>query len=105
MKLIPTEVTVSFFMAELYCRTDRSGSLLGNVSNGDLVAISHTPSYHSSGQRPGTEVERGRCNEGLNKTKFHKVTCITKLCTTSREDFSAQTLNTHDPCSKLSKYV
>lgn len=56
-------------MAELYCRTDRSGSLLGNVSNGDLVAISHTPSYHSSGQRPGTEVERGMWNDGLKKNQ------------------------------------
>lgn len=63
-------------MAELYCRTDRSGSLLGNVSNGDLVAISHTPSYHSSGQRPGTEAEIGRWNEGLkkiNKSSFTKL--------------------------------
>ena len=52
---ILTGVTVSFFMAELYWRTDRSGSLLGKVSSGDLVAISQTPSYHSSGQSPGRE--------------------------------------------------
>lgn len=47
-----TGVTVSFFSAELYCSSERKGSPLGNVSSGDLVAISHTPSYHSSGQRP-----------------------------------------------------
>lgn len=52
---ILTGVTVSFFMAELYWRTDRSGSLLGKVSRGDLVAISQTPSYHSSGQSPERE--------------------------------------------------
>lgn len=51
-KRIHTGVTVSFFMAELYWRTDRRGSLLGKVSRGDLVAISQTPSYHSSGQSP-----------------------------------------------------
>lgn len=50
-----TGVTVSFFMAELYWRTDRRGSLLGKVSRGDLVAISQTPSYHSSGQSPVRE--------------------------------------------------
>lgn len=43
---------MSFFSAELYCSSERKGSPLGNVSSGDLVAISHTPSYHSSGQRP-----------------------------------------------------
>lgn len=52
---ILTGVTVSFFMAELYWRTDRRGSLLGKVSRGDLVAISQTPSYHSSGQSPARE--------------------------------------------------
>lgn len=54
-----TGVTVSFFIAELYWRTDRRGSLLGKVSRGDLVAISQTPSYHSSGQSPVRE----RCSE------------------------------------------
>ena len=52
---ILTGVTVSFFMAELYWRTDRRGSLLGKVSSGDLVAISQTPSYHSSGQSPARQ--------------------------------------------------
>lgn len=47
-----TGVTVSFFRAELYCSSDRRGSPLGKVRRGDLVAISHTPSYHSSGQSP-----------------------------------------------------
>lgn len=47
-----TGVTVSFFSAELYCSSERNGSPLGNVSSGDLVAISQTPSYHSSGHRP-----------------------------------------------------
>lgn len=47
-----TGVTVSFFSAELYCSSERKGSPLGNVSSGDLVAISQTPSYHSSGHRP-----------------------------------------------------
>lgn len=47
-----TGVTVSFFRAELYCSSERSGSPLGNVRRGDLVAISQTPSYHSSGQSP-----------------------------------------------------
>lgn len=47
-----TAVTVSFFSAELYCSSERKGSPLGNVSSGDLVAISQTPSYHSSGHRP-----------------------------------------------------
>lgn len=46
---------MSFFMAELYWRTDRRGSLLGKVSSGDLVAISQTPSYHSSGQSPARQ--------------------------------------------------
>lgn len=48
----PTGVTVSFFSAELYCSSERKGSPLGKVSSGDLVAISQTPSYHSSGHRP-----------------------------------------------------
>lgn len=43
---------MSFFRAELYCSSERKGSPLGNVSSGDLVAISQTPSYHSSGHRP-----------------------------------------------------
>lgn len=47
-----TCVTVSFFRAELYCSSERSGSPLGNVRRGDLAAISQTPSYHSSGQSP-----------------------------------------------------
>lgn len=47
-----TGVTVSFFSAELYCSSERKGSPLGNVSSGDLVAISQTPSCHSSGHRP-----------------------------------------------------
>ncbi len=34
---------MSFFRAELYWSSERSGSPLGNVSSGDLVAISHTP--------------------------------------------------------------
>lgn len=47
-----TGVTVSFLRAELYCSSERRGSPLGKVRSGDLVAISHTPSYHSSGQSP-----------------------------------------------------
>lgn len=47
-----TGVTVSFLRAELYCSSERRGSPLGKVRRGDLVAISQTPSYHSSGQSP-----------------------------------------------------
>lgn len=52
-----TGVTVSFFRAELYCSSERRGSPLGKVRRGDLVAISHTPSYHSSGQSPENDMQ------------------------------------------------
>lgn len=62
-----TGVTVSFFRAELYCSSERRGSPLGNVSKGDLVAISHTPSYHSSGHKPEEDITKIR----VQKTAYH----------------------------------
>lgn len=44
----PTCPTVSSRRATLYCNSDLRCSL--EISSGDLVAISHTPSYHSLGQ-------------------------------------------------------
>lgn len=69
-----TGVTVSFFNAELYCSSERKGSPLGNVSSGDLVAISQTPSYHSSGHRPEDRI--GKKTEGLDH--FY-IKCLTWL--------------------------
>lgn len=60
-----TGVTVSFFRAELYWSSERSGSPLGNVSSGDLVAISQTPSYHSSGHKPERFSSRKRKAQAL----------------------------------------
>ena len=71
---ILTGVTVSFFMAELYWRTDRRGSFLGKVSSGDLVAISQTPSYHSSGQSPARQggLRRHLAQEGTETSLLPK---------------------------------
>jgi len=64
-----TSDTASFCKAELYLNPFRSGSPLGKINKGDLMAISQAPVYHSSGQKLGADAKK----ENIIKSNSHLV--------------------------------